>query len=115
MLITSVLLIIKLHVSLFEIIYTLNPYPLYFVGVIFGIERLFYAITGSAKLFSFIAGSGEFSSFTTIAFFIFFISFGVYILAYSFTYTKPMIVMLNVLNGISFLLYSLGIFKAWHI
>lgn len=115
MFVTSLVLIIKVHVSFTEVLYTLNPYPFYFLGLFFGIERLFYSITGSTKLFSLMTGSGEFSSFTNIAIFLFFLTFGIYVLAYSFLYTSPILIILNALNGVSFLLYSLSLFKAWHI
>ncbi|BCU69168.1 hypothetical protein [Stygiolobus caldivivus] len=115
MFVTSILLIVKVHVSFAEILYTLNPYPFYFLGLIFGAERLFYSITGSTKLFSLMTGSGEFSSFTSIAIFLFLLSFGLYVLAYSFLYTSPFLIAMNALNGLSFLLYSLSLFKAWHI
>ncbi|WP_286188840.1 hypothetical protein [Sulfolobus sp. S-194] len=114
MFLTSVLLITKVHINLSEILFTFNPYPFYFIGLIFGVERIFYGITGSSKLLSLIMGGGEYSSLSTLALFIFFLSFGLYVIIYTIAYTQIILQMLNVINGISYLLFSLSIFKAWH-
>ena len=112
MLITSVLLIAKVQLSLSEILFTFNPYIFYFVGVLFGFERIFYGITGSSKLLRLI--NGEFFTFGYLALFMLFLTFGIYIIAYTIAYTEVMIQILNALNGASYLLYALMIFKAWH-
>ncbi|BFH72444.1 hypothetical protein SJAV_03880 [Sulfurisphaera javensis] len=114
MFVTSIYLILKVHVGLSEIMFSFNPYPFYFIGLIFGIERIFYGVSGSSKLLSLMMGGGEYSSLSTLALFIFFLSFGIYVLVYTIAYTQVLIEILNALNGISYLLFSLSIFKAWH-
>ena len=112
MLITSALLIFDVHVTISEILLTFNPYPLYFVGVLFGFERIFYGVSGSSKLLRLI--NGDFFAFGYLALFMILLTIGIYIAAYTIVYTQFSIQLLNALNGISFLLYALMIFKAWH-
>jgi len=112
MLVTSVLLIAYVHVSLSEMLFTFNPYPFYFIGIIFGFERIFYGITGSSKLLSLI--NGDFSAFGYLTLFVILLTLGIYIVTYTIAYTEFILQILNALNGISYLLYALMIFKAWH-
>ena len=115
MFMTSLFLVIKVHASLFDIMYTFNPYPFYFLGFILGGERIFYAISGSSKLFNLLTGGGgEYSSLTQFAIFLMVLGLGIYILIYTVAFTIPMIMVMNALNGLSYLFYSLIIFKAWH-
>ena len=113
MLMTSVILIISVHITISEILLTFNPYPLYFVGVIFGFERIFYGITGSSKLLRLI--NGDLFTFGYLALFMILLTVGIYIATYTIAYTGFRIQILNALNGVSYLLYALMIFKAWHI
>lgn len=112
MLVTSLMLIINVHISISQILYTFNPYPFYFIGVIFGFERLFYGITGSSRLLNLL--NGEVFSFGFLSLFLLFLTFGLYISIYTIAFTQIFIQILNAFNGISYLLYSLMIFKAWH-
>ena len=112
MLATSILLIAYVHISISEILFTFNPYPFYFVGIIFGFERIFYGITGSSKLLTLI--NGDLPAFGHLALFMILLTLGIYIVTYTIAYTELMLQLLNALNGISYLLYALMIFKAWH-
>ncbi|AHC50629.1 hypothetical protein SUSAZ_00525 [Sulfolobus acidocaldarius SUSAZ] len=115
MFVTSLFLIINVHVGLFNAIYTLNPYPFYFLGVIVGVERIFYSITGSTKIFSLIVGEGEgFFSIALMGIFLVFITFGIYIAVYTIFYSNVITMLVNGLDGASFLLFSLIIFKSWY-
>lgn len=111
---TSIFLILKVHANLSEIMLSFNPYPFYFIGLLFGIERIFYGITGSSRLLSLMMGGGEYSSLSTLALFIFFLSFGLYVLVYTIAFTQALLAIVNALNGLSYLIFSLSIFKAWH-
>jgi len=112
MLVTSILLIAYVHISISELLFTFNPYPFYFVGIIFGFERIFYGITGSSKLLSLI--NGDLPAFGHLALFMILLTLGIYIVTYTIAYTEFMLQLLNALNGISYLIYALMIFKAWH-
>lgn len=111
---SSVLLIFYDHINLFEILVTLNPYPIYFLGLIFGVERIFFGVTGSSKLFSLFVGGGEYSSLWTFGLFTALIMLGVYVLVYTIAYQGLWLQLLNSFNGLTYLIYSYVLFKAWH-
>ncbi len=103
---SSLYLVINVHVSLSLILYTFNPYPFYFIGLFLGIERIVYGITGNRKLYSILMGEGEFYSLSHYGLFITFLIFGIYIAIYAIAINMLMIRLMDVINGLTYIIFS---------
>ncbi|WP_338600354.1 hypothetical protein V6M85_11825 [Sulfolobus tengchongensis] len=114
LLITSIVLIVKTGINSEEIqsalFFGISPILFYMLGIVFGVERVVFGVTGSEKLFRLLAGDGELYYTALLGVFFIFIVSGVLILAYTPVIAGIIEKVLELINGLSFLALSATLF-----
>ncbi len=110
LLITSGYLIFKTGINSQQLqsalFFGISPIIFYMIGIVFGIERIIYGITGSEKLFRLLAGDGELYFTALLGMFFLFILSGVLVLVYTPAVIGILSKVLELINGLSFLALS---------
>ncbi|AWR94724.1 hypothetical protein [Acidianus brierleyi] len=111
---SSIYLLYTIHFSisdLFGMVMNFDPYFFYPIGLILGLERLIYGISGNKKFYYMLMGQGDMTPYIIQGIFIFGIVIGVYIAAYSLSLTTTLDKLAEIGEGVSYVLFAISLLK----